>query len=62
MSRYFDYLFYIDFEASMAEIRAQNALAHLQVRFLFFIHLVIDLLYSFICVLFVYYLFSLLSL
>ncbi|XP_052178401.1 arogenate dehydratase/prephenate dehydratase 1, chloroplastic-like isoform X1 [Diospyros lotus] len=28
--RYFDYLFYIDFEASMAEPRAQNALGHLQ--------------------------------
>ncbi|OMO76828.1 Prephenate dehydratase [Corchorus capsularis] len=28
---YFDYLFYLDFEASMAESRAQNALAHLQV-------------------------------
>ncbi|KAL7142802.1 hypothetical protein ABFS83_08G148700 [Erythranthe nasuta] len=27
---YFDYLFYIDFEASMAESRAQNALGHLQ--------------------------------
>ena len=30
-ARYFDYLFYIDFEASMAETRAQNALGHLQV-------------------------------
>lgn len=29
-AKYFDYLFYIDFEASMAEIRSQNALAHLQ--------------------------------
>ncbi|XP_047307795.1 arogenate dehydratase/prephenate dehydratase 1, chloroplastic-like isoform X2 [Impatiens glandulifera] len=29
-TRYFDYLFYIDFEASMAEPRAQNALGHLQ--------------------------------
>ncbi|KAL6573844.1 ADP,ATP carrier protein [Orobanche hederae] len=29
-STYFDYLFYIDFEASMAEPRAQNALGHLQ--------------------------------
>ncbi|XP_020096553.1 arogenate dehydratase/prephenate dehydratase 6, chloroplastic-like [Ananas comosus] len=29
-AKYFDYLFYIDFEASMAEPRAQNALAHLQ--------------------------------
>ncbi|KAL9260670.1 Arogenate dehydratase/prephenate dehydratase 1, chloroplastic-like protein [Drosera capensis] len=28
--KYFDYLFYIDFEASMAEPRAQNALAHVQ--------------------------------
>ncbi|KAE8686384.1 Arogenate dehydratase/prephenate dehydratase 1 [Hibiscus syriacus] len=27
---YFDYLFYLDFEASMAEPRAQNALEHLQ--------------------------------
>ena len=31
--RSFDYLFYIDFEASMAEIRAQHALGHLQVSF-----------------------------
>ncbi|GAB2285273.1 Arogenate dehydratase 2 [Dionaea muscipula] len=30
-AKYFDYLFYIDFEASMAESRAQNALGHLQV-------------------------------
>ncbi|KAF8409579.1 hypothetical protein HHK36_005656 [Tetracentron sinense] len=29
-AKYFDYLFYIDFEASMAEPRAQNALEHLQ--------------------------------
>lgn len=29
--RYFDYLFYIDFEASMAEARAQHALGNLQV-------------------------------
>lgn len=29
--RYFDYLFYIDFEASMADPRAQFALGHLQV-------------------------------
>ncbi|XP_042519667.1 arogenate dehydratase/prephenate dehydratase 1, chloroplastic [Macadamia integrifolia] len=29
-ARYFDYLFYIDFEASMAEPRAQNALGNLQ--------------------------------
>ncbi|CAL5410692.1 unnamed protein product [Camellia sinensis] len=29
-ARYFDYLFYIDFEASMAEPRAQYALGHLQ--------------------------------
>ncbi|KAF6143294.1 hypothetical protein GIB67_039077 [Kingdonia uniflora] len=28
-AKYFDYLFYIDFEASMAEERAQNALIHL---------------------------------
>ncbi|KAK8675267.1 hypothetical protein V6N13_033336 [Hibiscus sabdariffa] len=27
---YFDYLFFIDFEASMAELRARNALEHLQ--------------------------------
>lgn len=30
-SRYFDYLFYVDFEASMADQRAQNALKHLKV-------------------------------
>ncbi|EXB37884.1 Arogenate dehydratase/prephenate dehydratase 1 [Morus notabilis] len=30
-AKYFDYLFYIDFEASMVEPRAQNALEHLQV-------------------------------
>ncbi|XP_044495036.1 arogenate dehydratase/prephenate dehydratase 1, chloroplastic-like [Mangifera indica] len=29
-AKYFDYLFYIDFEASMAEERAQHALGHLQ--------------------------------
>ncbi|URE36309.1 Arogenate dehydratase prephenate dehydratase [Musa troglodytarum] len=29
-AKYFDYLFYIDFEASMAEPRAQNALSNLQ--------------------------------
>lgn len=29
-AKYFDYLFYIDFEASMAETRAQYALGHLQ--------------------------------
>ncbi|XP_077243673.1 arogenate dehydratase/prephenate dehydratase 1, chloroplastic-like [Tasmannia lanceolata] len=29
-AKYFDYLFFIDFEASMAEPRAQNALGHLQ--------------------------------
>jgi arogenate/prephenate dehydratase len=29
-AQYFDYLFFIDFEASMAEERAQNALGHLQ--------------------------------
>lgn len=29
-STYFDYLFYVDFEASMAEERAQNALRHLK--------------------------------
>lgn len=29
-AKYFDYLFYIDFEASMAEVRAQYALGHLQ--------------------------------
>ncbi|XP_024019835.1 arogenate dehydratase/prephenate dehydratase 1, chloroplastic [Morus notabilis] len=29
-AKYFDYLFYVDFEASMAELRAQYALAHLQ--------------------------------
>ncbi|CAN6454313.1 unnamed protein product [Victoria cruziana] len=31
-AKYFDYLFYIDFEASMAEPHAQNALGHLQAR------------------------------
>jgi len=29
-AKYFDYLFYVDFEASMADLRAQNALSHLQ--------------------------------
>uniref|UniRef100_A0A0C9QND5 Arogenate dehydratase n=1 Tax=Wollemia nobilis TaxID=56998 RepID=A0A0C9QND5_9CONI len=29
-AKYFDYLFYVDFEASMADARAQNALGHLQ--------------------------------
>ncbi|KAI3412693.1 uncharacterized protein J3R85_017034 [Psidium guajava] len=29
-AKYFDYLFYIDFEASMADTLAQNALGHLQ--------------------------------
>lgn len=29
-AKYFDYMFYVDFEASMAEPRAQNALGHLQ--------------------------------
>ncbi|XP_026448158.1 arogenate dehydratase/prephenate dehydratase 1, chloroplastic-like [Papaver somniferum] len=29
-AKYFDYLFYIDFEASMAERRSQSALGHLQ--------------------------------
>ena len=33
MSRYFDYLFYVDFEASMADHRAQNAMGHLQVYY-----------------------------
>lgn len=31
--RYFDYLFYVDFEASMADENAQNALRHLKVCF-----------------------------
>ncbi|KAH7560971.1 hypothetical protein JRO89_XS10G0152600 [Xanthoceras sorbifolium] len=31
---YFDYLFYVDFEASMADQNAQNALRHLKVLFL----------------------------
>lgn len=35
--RYFDYMFYIDFEASMAEPRAQYALEHLQVSIYFMI-------------------------
>lgn len=30
--RYFDYLFYVDFEASMADQIAQNALRHLKVH------------------------------
>ncbi|KAL5151945.1 Arogenate dehydratase/prephenate dehydratase 1, chloroplastic [Glycine soja] len=30
-AKYFDYLFYIDFEASMTEPRAQTALGHLQI-------------------------------
>ncbi|KAF2300500.1 hypothetical protein GH714_013839 [Hevea brasiliensis] len=30
--RYFDYLFYVDFEASMADQNAQNALKHLKVK------------------------------
>jgi len=29
-AKYFDYLFYVDFEASMADSQAQNALGHLQ--------------------------------
>ncbi|TKY67272.1 Arogenate dehydratase/prephenate dehydratase 2 [Spatholobus suberectus] len=29
-SKYFDYLFYVDFEASMADLSAQNALRHLK--------------------------------
>lgn len=29
-AKYFDYLFYVDFEASMADAQAQNALGHLQ--------------------------------
>lgn len=31
--RYFDYLFYVDFEESMANQNAQNALRHLKVCF-----------------------------
>jgi len=31
LNRYFDYLFYVDFEASMADQNAQNALRHLKV-------------------------------
>lgn len=30
--RYFDYLFYVDFEASMADQQAQNALRNLKVH------------------------------
>lgn len=33
--RYFDYLFYVDFDASMADQKAQNALRHLKVSFVF---------------------------
>ncbi|CAI9117340.1 OLC1v1018716C1 [Oldenlandia corymbosa var. corymbosa] len=29
-AKYFEYIFYVDFEASMAEVRAQNALAEVQ--------------------------------
>ncbi|KAF8395007.1 hypothetical protein HHK36_018946 [Tetracentron sinense] len=32
--KYFDYLFYVDFEASMADPNSQNALRHLNVEFL----------------------------
>ena len=32
LGRYFDYLFYVDFEASMADEVAQNALRHLEVK------------------------------
>ncbi|CAL5370513.1 unnamed protein product [Camellia sinensis] len=35
-ARYFDYLFYIDFEASMAELHAQYALGHLQDVYMYF--------------------------
>ncbi|XP_071906967.1 arogenate dehydratase/prephenate dehydratase 1, chloroplastic isoform X3 [Coffea arabica] len=38
-AKYFDYLFYIDFEASMAESRAQNALGHLQQEFATFLRI-----------------------
>ncbi|XP_027172762.1 arogenate dehydratase/prephenate dehydratase 1, chloroplastic-like isoform X1 [Coffea eugenioides] len=38
-AKYFDYLFYIDFEASMAESRAQNALGHLQQDFATFLRI-----------------------
>lgn len=31
LNRYFDYLFYVDFDASMADQSAQNALRHLKV-------------------------------
>ncbi|KAJ4725965.1 Arogenate dehydratase [Melia azedarach] len=30
LAKYFDYLFYVDFEASMADQKAQNALGHLE--------------------------------
>lgn len=35
LCRYFDYLFYVDFEASMADPNSQNALGHLKVEFPF---------------------------
>lgn len=35
--RYFDYHFYVDFEASMADQSAQNALRHLNVCFNLFL-------------------------
>ncbi|CAL5371798.1 unnamed protein product [Camellia sinensis] len=35
-ARYFDYLFYIDFEASMVEPHAQYALGHLQDVYMYF--------------------------
>ena len=40
LGRYFDYLFYVDFEASMADEVAQNALRHLEVKPLFLFYLV----------------------
>ncbi|XP_011657212.1 arogenate dehydratase/prephenate dehydratase 2, chloroplastic isoform X1 [Cucumis sativus] len=36
-SKYFDYLFYVDFEASMADQNAQNALRHLKQEFATFL-------------------------
>jgi len=29
-AKHFEYMFYVDFDASMAEVRAQNALAEVQ--------------------------------
>ncbi|KAF7805792.1 arogenate dehydratase/prephenate dehydratase 1, chloroplastic-like [Senna tora] len=48
-AKYFDYLFYIDFEASMAEPRAQTALQHLQPKVKVLLSKVYYLVYLFLC-------------